>query len=75
MTSIKVCIVLVFALLLIFSTCADIITTIAGSGSHGYSGDDGAATAAKLYNPWGVRVDGTGKWLCLTTCVLIHFPN
>ena len=31
-----------------------IITTIAGTGSSGYSGDDGQATAATFNNPFGV---------------------
>jgi trimeric autotransporter adhesin len=35
-----------------------IISTIAGTGVAGYSGDGGAATAAKLYYPYGVAVDG-----------------
>ncbi len=34
-----------------------IITTIAGTGSHGFSGDNGPATAAKLSSPSGVAVD------------------
>jgi sugar lactone lactonase YvrE len=34
-----------------------IITTIAGSGVAGYSGDGGQATAAKLYNPLGICMD------------------
>ena len=34
-----------------------IITTIAGTGAHGNSGDTGAATSATLYNPTGVAVD------------------
>jgi hypothetical protein len=37
-----------------------IIRTIAGSGFQGYSGDGGAATAAYLYAPYGVTVDGLG---------------
>ncbi len=37
-----------------------IITTIAGTGSEIYSGDNGAATSAGLYNPNGVRVDAAG---------------
>ena len=35
-----------------------IITTIAGNGSEGYSGDGNMATAATLNNPWGIAVDG-----------------
>jgi hypothetical protein len=38
-----------------------IITTIAGTGTVGSTGDDGPATAARLDNPWGVAVDSTGN--------------
>lgn len=38
-----------------------IITTIAGNGSSGYSGDGGAATAASLNTPNGVVADGFGN--------------
>ncbi len=38
-----------------------IITAIAGMGSSGYSGDGGPATAAKIYWPTGVAVDGIGN--------------
>ena len=38
-----------------------IITTIAGIGTAGYTGDGGAATAAKLRRPNGVCVDATGN--------------
>ncbi len=38
-----------------------IITTIAGNGIAGYSGDGGSATAASLYNPNSVAVDSSGK--------------
>jgi trimeric autotransporter adhesin len=38
-----------------------IITTIAGTGSVGYSGDGGAATAAQLSHPISVTVDATGN--------------
>src|ERR1035438_7874223 len=38
-----------------------IITTVAGNGLWGYSGDGGAATNAKLYYPYCVAVDATGN--------------
>ncbi len=39
-----------------------IITTIAGNGGTGsYSGDNGQATAAGLYNPYGIAIDSSGK--------------
>ena len=38
---------------------AGIITTVAGNGEQGYGGDGGSATAAKLYFPQGVAVDGS----------------
>ena len=37
------------------------ITTIAGTGDNGFGGDGGAAVQARLYNPWGVAVDGGGN--------------
>jgi sugar lactone lactonase YvrE len=37
------------------------ITTVAGNGSFGYSGDGGGATSAKLYGPTGVAVDAAGN--------------
>ncbi|MBC8233690.1 putative Ig domain-containing protein [bacterium] len=38
-----------------------IITTVAGDGSRGYSGDGGPATEARLYYPIGVAVDSLGN--------------
>ena len=47
-----------FALPLI--TNAQIITTVAGTGSSGYNGDGIPATTAKLYQPGEVYIDSTG---------------
>jgi len=38
-----------------------IITTVAGNGGIGYSGDGGAATNSSLNYPYGVAVDGSGN--------------
>ena len=40
---------------------SDIITTIAGTGASTYSGDDGQATSAGIYNPCGVALDASGR--------------
>jgi len=38
-----------------------IISTVAGTGNAGFSGDGGLATSAKLYYPYGVAVDAAGN--------------
>ena len=40
---------------------AGVISTVAGDGWRGYGGDGGAATAARLYFPRGVALDGAGN--------------
>ena len=37
-----------------------VITTIAGSGTAGFSGDNGSATSARLATPLGIAVDSAG---------------
>lgn len=46
---------------------ANVITTVAGTGVQGYSGDGGPATQAKLYWPYGVTFDQSGDmYICDT---------
>ncbi len=40
-----------------------IITTVAGSGTQGFSGDGGPATAARLSSPSGLALDSAGSLL------------
>ena len=43
------------------SAATGVITTLAGNGTAGFSGDGGAATGALLYDPFAVAVDGRGN--------------
>ena len=61
MTSNSALVILLFMFLLRFSHCDDVITTIAGTGSTTYLGDNGQATAAGLYYPEGVALDAAGQ--------------
>lgn len=38
-----------------------VITTVAGNGAAGFSGDNGPATSAQLFEPYGVSLDATGN--------------
>ena len=42
-------------------TSTGVITTFAGTGSSGYSGDGGPAVSAKLRKPRGIFADGAGN--------------
>jgi sugar lactone lactonase YvrE len=44
-----------------------VITTVAGNGNQGYSGDGGPAANAELDSPSGVAVDGLGNLFILDT--------
>ncbi len=51
---------------------AGIITTVAGTGIGGYSGDGGPATNAKIHQPMGVMADNEGNiYICdqLNSCI------
>ena len=51
-----------------------IITTIAGTGTRSYSGDNGQATAAMLFAPTGVAVDTSGNFFnILYSFILLIF--
>jgi len=48
------------------------ISTVAGDGKGGYSGDAGPATSAEIYFPEGVAVDGSGNFYIAdsTNCLI-----
>jgi len=49
-------------LMLSLSAYGQIITTVAGNGTAGYTGDGGPATAAELYYDWQVATDNFGNF-------------
>ena len=51
-----------------------IITTIAGTGTASYSGDNADATSATLYHPQGVAVDASGT-LAIIIALLHNILN
>lgn len=57
-----------------------IITTVVGTGIAGYSGDNGVATLAQLYNPTGITTDTSGNLYITDTnnhciCKISHLVN
>lgn len=42
-------------------TTGGVISTVAGTGTAGYTGDGGSATAATLNSPYGIAIDGSGN--------------
>ena len=50
-----------------------VITTIAGNGTAGYSGDNGPATSAELASPTGLAIDAAGNlYVCDTTNAVVR---
>ena len=45
----------------IFKVSNGVMTTVAGDGTAGYSGDNGPATSARLNQPTGIAVDAAGN--------------
>ena len=54
------------------SVSTGFITSLAGTGSTTYSGDNGAATSATLNYPTGVALDASGRILQLLSAALVH---
>ncbi len=52
-----------------------IITTIAGTGTSGYDGDNGPATAAALNYPYCIALDTAGTHSYFTPYFFFNFPH
>ena len=50
-----------FFLLMVMKVDGQVITTVAGNGTVGYTGDGGAATAAEMHNPASLALDRHGN--------------
>jgi len=59
-------------------TSAGTITTVAGTGVHGYGGDGGPATSAQLNSPGGLALDAKGNLYIADTfnnCIRLVAPD
>jgi len=53
-----------------------LISTVAGTGTSSYSGDNGPATSAALYNPVGVTFDSAGMpYYTITSLLIVFLPR
>ena len=50
-----------------------IITTIAGTGTTTFSGDNGQATSATVKNPYGVALDSSGRPQCIHVMIFNRY--
>ena len=57
-------------MIILYVSCADIISTIAGTGTSSFSGDNGQATSAALNGPFGVTLDSSGTHTRVYTFLL-----
>ncbi len=63
---------LVLFILIHKAYCLDIITTIAGTGTRNYSGDNGQATLATFNTILGVALDSSGIYYLKLISILYH---